>query len=48
MHPIISLCHSLCLRLTWQSVVSWEINISTITANASKRIDLLRVLKFKA
>ena len=33
--------------LTWNSDASWKSHMSTIIARASKRIDMLRALKFK-
>ena len=35
------------LGLTWNSDASWKSHLSTIIARASKRIDMLRALKFK-
>ena len=35
------------LGLTWNSDASWKSHMSTIIARASKRIDMLRALKFK-
>ena len=35
------------LGLTWNSDVSWKSHLSSIISKASKRIDMLRALKFK-